>query len=391
MSAPWIAVFDLSVTRSSPAGSCVLAEVNGLCGLYDITIFSDACDALPGPSLRWVRVPLPRRPGFLRYIVFHLRARRALRKHIAARGRPPILIQATQAQYPGADICYAHFCHRAYLAHRWVEQRSRGARRIARWIANQYNAFWERIAFRAAKCVVVPSRGLASELESTYPFLAGRVITIPNPVDVAAFTRPHDFDRAATLARLGLVAATPILCFAALGDFSRKGLDLIFEALSGMNDRSIRLLVVGGSPSEIAEFSTHAISRGIDRQVLFVGFQHDVRPFFWLADLFVFPSSYETFALVVIQAMAAGVPVVVTRVHGVEDYALEGKTAWFVERNAHALREGIVAALRDRAKLAATGEAARHSVERFDRKHFVAQWHGLAARLGSAYGAVSGE
>lgn len=386
MTSPWVAVFDLSVTETSPAGSCVLTEVRGLRDLLDVTIFSDACDAESGPSLRWIRIPLPRRPGFMRYALFHLQARRALRRHIAERGVAPILVQATQAQYPGADICYAHFCHRAYLAERWGQQRSRGLRRVARWVANRYNAFWERIAFRAAKCVVVPSAGLARELETTYPFLAGRVITIPNPVDIAAYARPDNFDRHAMMSRLNLIEAGPILCFAALGDFSRKGLDLVFEALAALDDRSIQLLVVGGTPREIAEFNALAISLGVACQVRFVGFQPDVRPYLWLSDLFVFPSSYETFALVVIQAMAAGVPAVVTRVHGVSDYACEGKTAWFVERDARAVREGICAALHDRAALRLIGQVARGSIERFDRTHFIARWRGLMTSLSTAHG-----
>jgi len=61
---PWLAVFDLSVTKNSPAGSCVLAEVLGLADEFDITVFSGAFDNDQTGRVRWVRVPLPNKPSF---------------------------------------------------------------------------------------------------------------------------------------------------------------------------------------------------------------------------------------------------------------------------------------------------------------------------------------
>ncbi|TXT25681.1 MAG: glycosyltransferase [Gallionellaceae bacterium] len=413
---PWIAVFDLNVTGNSPAGSCVLAEVLGLADEFDITVFSDAfdggaaglersgcgahqqkrCDDMPGNGgagrVRWVRVPLPAKPGFLRYMVFSLLAPGMLRKHIAARGAPPILLQATQGQFPGADICYAHFCHRAYLKQQWQSQNARGLRRLVRWITHRYNAETERRSFLKASLVVAPSRGLAKVLAETYPFLENRILTIPNPVDAASFARPEGFDRNPLLAQLGLPVGARVLCFAALGNFSHKGLGILLEALAGIDDRAVRLMVVGGNAGEIAEFSVLARNLGVSHRVVFTGFQRDIRPYLWAADLFVLPSLCETFALVVMQAMAAGVPAVVTRLHGVEDYAVHGENAWFVERNPDAVRVAISGVLRDKKHLQAAGVAASQAALRFDRAHFVETWRKcmrLAIKQKSATGTLA--
>lgn len=371
---PWIAVFDLNVTKNSPAGSCVLAEVLGLADEFDITVFSDAFDNDSTGRVRWVKVPLPAKPGVLRYMFFALLAPRALRKHIAQRGSTPILIQATQGQFIGADICYAHFCHRSYLQHQWQFQKATGLRRFVRWVTHNYNATTERLSFIKAALVVTPSRGLVAELTQTYPFLQSRVIAIPNPVDVKSFSRPEGFDRGPLLTQLGMPIYARVLCFAALGDFSRKGLSVLLEALAGINDLSVRLLVVGGNAGEIAEFSAQAQQLGVAGRVVFAGFQSDVRPYFWASDLFVLPSLYETFALVVMQAMAAGVPAVVTRLHGVEDYAVQGENAWFVERNPDAVRAAVNAVLGDEELLQAARVAASQTVGRYDRAHFVEAW-----------------
>ncbi|WP_283743519.1 glycosyltransferase family 4 protein [Sideroxydans sp. CL21] len=383
---PWIAVFDLKVTKNSPAGSCVLAEVLGLADEFDITVFSDAFDNDNTGRVRWVRVPLPGKPGILRYVFFNLLAPRALRKHIAQRGTPPVLIQATQGQFIGADICYAHFCHRSYLEHQWQFQKARGLRRLVRWITHQYNATTERLSFLKAAQVVTPSQGLVRELTQTYSFLKARVIAIPNPVDVESFARPEGFDRNPLLARLGLPVYSRVLCFAALGDFSRKGLGVLLEALSGISDLSVRLLVVGGNAGEIAEFNEIARKLNVSQRVAFAGYQSDVRQYLWASDLFVLPSLYETFALVVMQAMAAGVPAIVTRLHGVEDYAVQGENAWFVERNPDAVRAAIVTVLSDEKLLQSARITASQTVARYDKAPFVEAWRkcmreAIAAKL----------
>lgn len=378
---PWIAVMDLSVTKNSPAGSCVLAEVMGLADEYDITVFSDAFDNDRPDRVRWVRVPLPRRPGILRYVVFHALAPLALRRHARARGQAPRLIQATQGQYVGADVCYAHFCHRAYLRDRWKSQTATGWLRLLRWLGYRYNALFERLAFGRARLVVTPSRGLAAEIEATYPQLKGRVIPVANPIDVRAFGRPADFDRRAQRRALGLCEDGSVLCFAALGDFSRKGLEQVMRAMAGLDTVPTSLLVVGGRPGEIGEYKRLAGSLGLGDRVVFTGFQSDVRPYFWAADLFVFPSIYETFALVVMQAMAAGMPAITTRLHGVEDYAIDGENAWVVDREVGAIARAIEHALADPSKLAHAAELAVRSTHAYDTPGFVEHWRGLAARL----------
>ena len=393
---PWIAIFDLNVTKNSPAGSCVLTEVLGLADEFDITVFSDAFDKDKTGRVHWVRVPLPFKPDFLRYMVFNLLAPRALRRHSMQRGTPPILIQATQGQFVGADICYAHFCHRAYLKHQWQFQKARGLRRLARWVANQYNAMTEQLSFRRAGLVVAPSQGLVRELTETYPFLKDRICSIANPVDIDFFSRPDGFDRSLLFVQLGLPVDARVLCFAALGDFSRKGLLVLMEALSGLDDPSVRLLVVGGNAGEITTFTAISRDLGVAGRVVFAGFKNDVRPYFWGSDLFVLPSIYETFALVVIQAMAAGVPAIVTRLHGVEEYAVHGENAWLVERTPESVRAAIVGALADKNRLREAGAAAYITAKKYGQEQFVKAWrerirHVIAVKSGDGRSSLETE
>jgi glycosyltransferase involved in cell wall biosynthesis len=82
------------------------------------------------------------------------------------------------------------------------------------------------------------------------------------------------------------------------------------------------------------------------------------------ADIFVFPSAMETFGLVVIEAMAAGLPVVASRVGGVRDVVEEGRTGYTFEvGDTSALVEGIRQIASSRERIAGMGQAARAFAE----------------------------
>lgn len=382
---PRLHVFDLAVAPQSPAGSCVLAEVAGLSASHDVTVFSSRCEVPPAAGLRWVRIPLPQRPLVLRYAAFQVLAPLQAAWQRWRGTAPPDLVQTTQGQYPGADIAYAHFCHRAYLQGPWRQSPVRGLRRALRWLNHRWNAATERRAFERARCIVVPSRGLARELHAVYPALAGRVATLPNPVDLEAFARPADLGRRALRASLGLPADALVLAFVALGDFARKGLHLVLGALAllpAAQRGTVRVLVVGGRGGEIEAARAQAQHLGVAEQVVFTGLQPDVRRHLWAADLFAFPSAYEIFSLAVLQAAAAELPVLVSEgLYGAEEFVVDGENGWVVPRTVEGVHAALARALANPAGVARMGRAARASVARYSREAFVARWQALLASL----------
>ena len=378
-----LCVFDQSVAAGSPAGSCVLAEVLGLAEEHEVTVLSSRCDAQSHRRVRWLRVPLPARPLLLRYVLFQAIAPWVLRWH-RLRGLPAAdLVQTTQGQYARADVAYAHFCHRAYLLGPWKASPVHGLRRLMRALNHRFNAVWEQRAFRRAKLIVVPSQGLARELAAVYPEVADRVVTLANPVDLARFARDPGFDRQALRASIGASAGTTLFAFVALGDFARKGLGLVLDALAELPLRErARLLVVGGRPGEIADWRERAEAVGVAGQVVFVGLQPDVRPYLWASDAFVFPSAYEIFSLAILQAAAARLPVIVSEgLYGAEEFVVNGDNGWLVPRTADAVGIALQAAMADADRLAEMGRRAEQSVQRYSQETFVQRWRELYGRL----------
>jgi UDP-glucose:(heptosyl)LPS alpha-1,3-glucosyltransferase len=90
------------------------------------------------------------------------------------------------------------------------------------------------------------------------------------------------------------------------------------------------LLVVGNDSR--SGFRNLAKELGIAERVHFLGARKDLPEIYPAADAFVFPSLYETFALVCLEAMASGLPVLASRVGGIEDYLHDEENGLFIKR-----------------------------------------------------------
>ncbi len=379
---------DMAVSATSPAGSCVRTILCGLPGHIPVSLFSAVWDAgAAAPSVAYHEVPAPQRPVAWRYMVFHTRVAWRLAGWLRGQRPSSVLVQATQGQWVGADIVYAHFCHGAYLPTLWQQAQWTGARFWMRVITHAFNAWRERLAFDRAQVIVAPSWGLKRELMSHYGIDASRIEVLANPVDIDRFTRPGGFDREAARANQRVKSDQILMAFMALGDFERKGLGLVLKGMAACTPEQrqrLALLVIGGHADEIESFTAQARALGLGDQVRFVGMQQDVRPYLWAADVFAFPSAYEIFSLAILQAAAAGLPVLVSQgLYGAEEFVEPGRNGWVAPRTV----EGVTAALQDMSqlipvRLQALSEGARESVQQYSKETFVQRWLALYRRMG---------
>ncbi len=199
------------------------------------------------------------------------------------------------------DVNLCQFVHGAWM-HSSVHpaRTGRGLRAAYQFAYTRFNARWEKRAFNAAKHIVVPSKLAWRELESI-GVLAEKIRLIPNAVDLTEFA-PGPVNRR----ELGLPEGVPLALFAGDIKSNRKNLDSVLKAMQQLP--SLHLAVVGaldGSP-----YPAMAEKFGLAERVHFLGFRRDAGRVFRAADLFIFPSRYDTFGLVVLEAMACGLPVV---------------------------------------------------------------------------------
>jgi len=202
-----------------------------------------------------------------------------------------------------------------------------------------------------------------------------RLRLAPNGLDVDRFHPPSRQERQA--ARLGLAPLSDDLYWILfVGFFSReKGPDVLFEAwlrLREMGAPPSGLIFVGATDAVYHEvdktlaaaITERAAELGVSDRVRFTGPMANVETAYHAADVFVMPSSREAFGMVLVEAMASGLPVIASRIDHVTDEIVDdGVTGHLVPvHDPAALAEALARVLRAPADAQKLGAHAREAV-----------------------------
>lgn len=165
-----------------------------------------------------------------------------------------------------------------------------------------------RFSSQDGRCIVLTSSGLKNQMASTYPATACalRVVT-PGVTMAGDIATPAQ--QLAARQRLGLPEAGFGILFVG-NDYRKKGLGALIKALRQLPDNT--WLSVVGNASQISEFQAQATAENVGSRVIFLGALNDVTDAYLAADCLAHPTQEDTFAMVVLEAMAHGLPVVVS-------------------------------------------------------------------------------
>ena len=193
----------------------------------------------------------------------------------------------------------------------------------------------------------------------------------PNPDTRAQWRQAHGIEpRATVLTHIGRFAV-------------QKNHALLVEAFAQVHsDAPLYLLLVGGGELENA-VRQQVVELGLQERVRFLGVRADVADILRASDVFVLSSRWEGNPMSVMEAMAAGLPVVSTAVGGVPELVQEGATGLLVpSEDTGALACALQALVDDPARRQAMGAAARqHAVAHFDIRHTVRGYEQLYETL----------
>jgi glycosyltransferase involved in cell wall biosynthesis len=175
--------------------------------------------------------------------------------------------------------------------------------------------------------VIACSEFMAGEVSSLFHSPRDKIDVIPNGVDTARFDRLEGQDLALFRNRYAL-PFEDIVFYVGRVVFE-KGLHLLVRALPiVLAQRPSAKVVVAGRGPELDSLRSLAWSLGVGEKVLFTGFiaDDDRDRLFRAADCAVFPSLYEPFGIVALEAMAARCPVVVSEVGGLKEVVQHAET-----------------------------------------------------------------
>jgi len=299
--------------------------------------------ALPG-SLRVHRIPLPadgprsRRPWL--FSAGCLRALRAVAHDVS------IGFDKTRGQ----DVLYPQGgLHRATSDHNLLIPRTGLGRQLAKLRQRLDPAYWSFRRFeqrqylgRPRSRIIVNSRMVAEHFAHYHGIGADRLHIVPSAIDPARFD-PADRDqrRWQTRQRWQVGPEIAVGLFAAM-NYALKGLEPLLHALRRLPAQlPFRLVVVGNARTSYYQWLARRL--GVAERVRFLGQRDDMADCYFAADFLVHPTFYDPCSLVVLEALACGLPVITSRFNGASEL-LPSPAAGFIVDDPHdsqALAAGV--------------------------------------------------
>lgn len=157
-----------------------------------------------------------------------------------------------------------------------------------------------------------------------------------------------------------------------VGEYRRKGLATVIRAIGKLPDAPVHLLAVG--KGDLEQYQSLAAQAGITNRVTFAPPARDIEQVFGAADLFVFPTYYEPFGMVITEAMASGLPVITSRNAGAAEMITEGVSGLLLDKpgDADELSQKITMLLSDEALRRDMGMCARPAAAAYGWSHVAA-------------------
>ena len=228
------------------------------------------------------------------------------------------------------------------------------------------------------RTIVLTSPSLMAIMAETYPKAKSAMAVVTPGVKSVPGPASDDERRAARI-RLGLPLEGACILFVA-NDYRKKGLPTLLEAMRKLQTNFF--LAVVGNTSQIAFFKEVVKALGLEESVFFIGPLHDMHDAYLAANCLAHPTLEDTFAMVVLEAMAYGLPVVVSGAQycGVTQLLTDKVNALLLTnpRDASALVLALSAIFQNKA----VGDALSTSALTFARAYL---WTAIALRQESIY------
>ncbi|MBD2329617.1 glycosyltransferase family 4 protein [Alkalinema sp. FACHB-956] len=257
------------------------------------------------PNLNWIKISVASLPTELfKNLAFMHHSHQWLKQN--AHHYDVTKINGTITSYP-ADVNAVHFVHSAWLQSSvHPAQIHRNLYGSYQWLYSKFNALLEHPILSQARTVVAVSQKVGQEL-TEIGISPSQIQVIFNGVDLDEF-HPGQSDRS----QWQLPNSVPLALFAGDIRSNRKNLDTILKALQQVPE--LHLAVVGNP--EQSPFPQMAINLGVSNRTYFLGYRRDLPAIMRAVDFFIFPSRYEACTLVVLEAMASGLPVITAKTTG---------------------------------------------------------------------------
>jgi UDP-glucose:(heptosyl)LPS alpha-1,3-glucosyltransferase len=348
-----------------------------------VTVVSTSFEGKESDNLSWLRVPALTKFSALLTLTFPVVAQFLLFKH---RDKFDV-VHGHGASCFRQDVVTAHSVHKA-----WFFTSLRSLPILSKsWCLKLFNPLhYVTIAVETVQMLVGNSRQVVAisgvirkELQKFYEISPSRMVIVPSGVDHQEFRPVSGPSRLKAKAHIGVSPDSLLLLFVG-NELKRKNLATILQAMAKLNLPEIVLAVVGRA--DASPFLKMAGDLGLAGAVKFLGASSNVSEYYDAADVFVFPTAYEAFSLVILEAMAAGLPIITTGgVGAADELFVDGHNALLLKdpSNPDELKEKILAMLNPASRTVLGNNAYLKSLQyswRMTAEHYLKIYHAVSGR-----------
>jgi glycosyltransferase involved in cell wall biosynthesis len=365
-----ISFFVPRCTPDNSHGRYVIELASRLGLEHGVTVFAGAFWAPLRSTVECRLIPVPNRPAVARLAILWTAS-------LVATRRKTEIVHIQGADAPVGNVVTAHCCNAAMQIS--VDGKSSLTRKLNYALGSRV----ERYCFTRSptRTVIAVSEKVKAEIETFYGVEPKKIVVIPLGVDAGVF-HPGTRGLFRQMVRAGLSIEPDdfVLSFVG-GDYRLKGLTTLLGALKQL-PLHVKAITVGVEPDAALR---HMVAEGrLEDRVKFVGRTPEPSRYYAAADCFVLPTRYDTFSLATLEAMASGLPVVVTRAAGVSELLTDGLDSIILQDPADVvqLARQLDRLMTDDRLRKSLGEEARKSAERLS-------WEKVAERTLAVYRQLS--
>jgi len=265
---------------------------------HEVEVFTNKFDAFP-EGVKVHRLPVPFENHLLREAFFSFESTLAVNLYKIFKKYDITFAQATRFFTP--KICYQHFTYKV-----WARMNNSNSLR------DKIISYIEQRNLKKCKRIIAMSELVKNEIIKWHGIGAEKIDVVYIGVDTNLFSPKNKRKYKKEIReQLGIEKDTIVLLFVGRA-FYRKGLHYLIHALKFLKEKNYKLLILGKSSQgdSIHKYLKQAHSFGVDKNVIYAGFSKEVYKYFSAADIFVFPTLYEPFGLVILEAMSSGLAVI---------------------------------------------------------------------------------
>jgi len=280
------------------------------------------------------------------------------------------------ASYFNPNVVVAHSVHKTWFLKSLRENIQNPIKLLLKLLNPVHitSIFIETVQYRCfiRSKVVAVSNAIKNQLIKEYNVNPSRIEVIYNGVNIEKFNPSRRDESRRIISEKHHLQINHTWFLFVANEFERKGLRQVIQSLARIQNSDTYLIVVGGDRD--SNFQELARSHKVLSKCVFVGATTDVELFFNASDVFVFPTRYEPFGLVITEAMASGLTVITTNLagaaelmtHKVDGFLLDDPSN--VEQLTNFMQQSLQSDLRMKIGLAARKVAEQNSWQHVGEK-----------------------